>query len=115
MMVENLSDERKSVMLATAMGLKTEPHPHEWEHPDHLIVIPDEWDHGWELVEDFYSPENMHLAWRVLNWAARHFPYIYEWWEESIDMLEKSPTDAQRLWLDEILEFAIEAGIVEVE
>jgi hypothetical protein len=57
----------------------------------------------------------MPLAWRVLNWAhetalcrdyADGVGKILHFWSPS--------ADAQRAWLDKILELAIEAGLVEV-
>ena len=61
----------------------------------------------------------------MLNWAwtihdgehGEHNP-DYDYWYEQIAWVinyDESPADAQRLWLDKILELAIEAGIVAVE
>lgn len=71
---------------------------------------------------NLYDPANMALAWRVGVWAGNNLPndaisklndlwlrrdtYPYEvfmWYEP----------EAQRLWLDKILELAIEAGMTE--
>ena len=108
-----LSDEEKSVLLARAMG---------WEI--RLIgasscVI----DNGEYLkvnaleYPDLYDPHDMALAWRVLNWATdterRNNEEMCLWWEEA-RLHNRTPADAQRLWLDKILELAIEAGIVEL-
>ena len=65
----------------------------------------------------------MALAWRVLNWATDiDGPWTFaiakgdfelEGWLFSNPIWKKA--DAQRLWLDKILELAIEAGIVAEE
>jgi hypothetical protein len=71
-------------------------------------------------MPNLYDPANMPLAWRVLNWAydlpqiedqGRHDHFI-KWWREA-NLNTKPPADAQRLWLDKILELAVEAGIID--
>ena len=135
MNIDEMSDQEKSVLLARAMGLEIEPqfaHPH-----DIFIKIPSEWDYEWELLEgDFYTAP-MEISWRVLNWASEQMPketsppgmVVHTWagrlhsfWGEShwvgkskLFIHSMPPADAQRLWLDKILELAIEAGLVEVE
>ena len=70
---------------------------------------------------DLYNPANMALAWRVLNWAKEQkdkgvldTPITY-WWGDFEAWMKISPADAQRLWLDQILTLAIEAGLDEVK
>ena len=61
----------------------------------------------------------MLLAWRVLNWAidsdlsARARADVMAlFYVDKPSALEMSPAEAQRAWLDKILELAIEAGMV---
>jgi hypothetical protein len=118
-MLDKLSDEQKSVMLTTAMGLsvsdKYQDHTGAW-----FIKV-----QGTEPINalslDLYSPANMALAWRVHIWALGNLPdpleYKYYQWFKGIKLKQAPWTllDAQRLWLDMILSLAIEAGIVEVQ
>ena len=93
-MLEHMNPQEKSILLAKAAG----------------------------IIEDrnLYYPANMALAWRVLNWAMTdtHLGDVMAmWWDlrpSGSNMLDKTPADAQRLWLDEILSMLIEAGLVEV-
>jgi hypothetical protein len=81
-----------------------------------------------KAIGNLYDPENMALAWRVLNWAAKKFHYgdsysagyrIDDWiMDEPIvkgdgayNIWDLPPAEAQRAWLDKILELAIEAGL----
>ena len=135
-MLDNLSDEKKSVLLAKAMGWKVTALP--VGHDDLFIIVPNEYDRN---IRSFYSPANMSLAWRVLNWAqqqecfdaGRHdltgftfnLTLIDSWIGRMIgqknmgrldspSLFDLPPADAQRLWLDKILFLVIEAGLVEV-
>ena len=87
-------------------------------------------DDFWERhMPNLYHPQHMSLAWRVLNWAIwpddlspRIDEYrtvkgeIERWWFNpkpgSLAPCYVSPAAAQRMWLDKILELAIEAGLV---
>ena len=76
----------------------------------------------WRRCPDIYDPANMGLAWRVLNWAyARYADEEFPGFINLIrtDLLwylyELPPADAQRAWLDKILELCIEAGLVGAE
>ena len=63
------------------------------------------------IYQNLYKPENMALAWRVLIYfAGLGYDDAIEMWfsSESICVRET----AQRLWLDKILEIAIEAGMI---
>ena len=115
----------KSVMLVKAMGwemVEATDQTFEWIVYDaegvkigsRLIIS---LDTPWP---DLYAPENMALAWRVLQWAMSCETFevcnsFVTWWyrEESITLAMMSPAEAQAAWLDKILELAIEAGLVE--
>lgn len=125
MNIDEMSDQEKSVMLARAMGWKVTQHG-----PSRLEKIRTPYGDHWGDEPLFYDELNMGLAWRVLNWAARQsrirlseysYPYsladgvdyLFEedgYWQGRIWALP--PADAQRLWLDKILELAIEAGLI---
>lgn len=64
---------------------------------------------------NLYAPENMALAWQVLNWASDSrnplSDTIDRWWVVN-SPIELPPKEAQALWLDKILELAIGAGLV---
>ena len=116
--IDNLTDQEKSVLLAKAMGnpigFRQPPGVREF-HPVNL-----------------YYPVNMVFAWLCLNWASEQdleidsysYPYVVaqgvaELFDTDVEIRDQiwaqSPADAQRLWLDRILELAIEAGLVELE
>ena len=69
-----------------------------------------------KIVPNLYDPANMALAWRCHLWACNNqfntntWPYLG--WFEDNSIFEYE--DAQRRWLDKVLELAIEAGVVEV-
>ena len=77
-------------------------------------------------VDEKGDPFHMALAWRVLNWASEDkSPHpeeddpirwkLHEWLTFNVGWLDiQPPADAQRLWLDKILELTIEAGLIEV-
>lgn len=63
---------------------------------------------------DLYEKDNMALAWRMLAFAdeldKRSNTTIFkDWWHSQNLYQIKSPEKAQRLWLDKILELAIQA------
>ena len=129
-----LSDQEKSIMLARALGLKVERNYPD-SPPEHRLretyVISGNgfgYECGWwsegvtldEAMLNLYDPSNMALAWRVLNWCHGYFPGhlinpIVKWWQETSELVFLPPEKAQELWLDRILELAIEAGLVELE
>lgn len=146
--MDKLSDKQKSLMLANAMGWKPTPEP----EPGIPMLVMFETGDGERLystsvlcqtsLEDFwdrympclYYPQNMSLAWRVLNWAIwgddlspspRIDEYrtikseIERWWFHpkpgSLAPCYLPPADAQRMWLNKILELVIEAGLVDTE
>lgn len=115
-MIDKLSDQEKSVMLAKAMGKSPQ---NRQAVPDWMIEIPGIARNDKELesvVFNLYDPENMALAWRVLNWV-NYTPLSGAWnvWFYDQLWMWVPPADAQRKWLDKVLELAIEAGLVELE
>ena len=120
---KDFTDDEKSVMLAKLIGLK----PMKTRYGD-----PDFWrgEDGKLHAANFYHPENMRLAWDVLNWAAKReddlddysYPYYFaqniEWLfdttEEIEDQLWAKPiADVQRLLMDQVIDTAFEAGLIE--
>jgi len=72
-------------------------------------------------VPNLYEPENMNIAWEVLNWISRvpHGPLRVSiaakfdiWWQES-ELYAYNPSQALQIALDKMLELAVKAGIVE--
>ena len=100
-----------------------------------LIAMPIDTAPSWQYVEPNFYTGSMSVAWRVLNWAFKEHDSVLigmsKWLlptlsigpvgnEQYDDMgflqtVIMPPADAQRLWLNKILELAIEAGIVEEE
>jgi len=113
-MPDNLSDEQKSVMLAKAMGWQVVEHNKRRCTIGHIGERIGVIDYPFNL----YAPANFALAWKVLNWATEYGRKNNEemvlWWMDVL-LCNYPPADAQRLWLDKILELAIEAGLVEVD
>ena len=129
-----MDDQEKSVLLVKAMKWTLSNVIKDASGKLFLLIQPKGDD--WEWVVDIdaplnlYDPANMALAWRVLNWASEldteiddySYPYViseaadclFERELEDVKMWCLPPADAQRLWLDKILELAIEAGIVEI-
>jgi hypothetical protein len=123
MNISELTDQEKSVVLARLMGWECTPFgqiilpvPEEFDWFDISIQAPN-------IANDtLYDQQNMALAWRVLNWASTdqvnstllwdQYQQFEEFWEDS-GMWHLPPADAQRRWLDKILEIAIEAGLVD--
>ena len=120
-MPDNLSDEQKSVMLAKAMGWQVVEHNKRRCTIGHIGERIGVIDYPFNL----YAPANFALAWKVLNWATEHEQNLrviengkskpLAWVIYMTEFMLLPPADAQRLWLDKILELAIEAGLVEVD
>ena len=124
-----MNKQEKSVLLAEMMGWNVSGKI--IDQFDKWFVIVQEQGDDWELSENvehpfnLYDPANMALAWRVLNWAwgipdddpALVNLELHDWHEQIAWTVtyDSSPADAQRLWLDRILELAIEAGVIEEE
>jgi hypothetical protein len=69
------------------------------------------------IVPNFYNAKNMALAWRALNWADRTFSHLHTDYDQcALETLGVHsgmlPAEAQAAWLDKILEYAIEAGMI---
>jgi len=104
-----LSDNEKSWMLIRAANLSIRFDHEPIGPPDDLL----------------YNERYMHEAWRVLNWATEHEQNLrviengkskpLAWVIYMTEFMLLPPADAQRLWLDTVLEMAIEAGLVEVD
>jgi hypothetical protein len=142
--ISGLSDQEKSVMLARAMGWEFSRHEcgeGRWSWGDengyqiggslHDDVVKVADDSALSVAPMLYSPARMALAWRVLNWISgadsdkeidegslsnvHAWLRFHRWWTERDNFLvQESPADAQRAWLDKILSLCIEAGLVEV-
>lgn len=114
-----MTDEEKSKILAEMVGWQHKElsdHPdatHGWVDENGLIIWTN--DGYWSTYHfDLYDTENMALAWRVLNWAmheelmgrmvvgGKNIP-LTDWYIEQ-DLECRPPADAQRAWLDKILE-----------
>ena len=117
-----MDDQEKSDFLFKAMEWVVCPDP--GIHTTHIVR-----DSNGEILKhfrcyddptsvDLYDPEFMALAWRVLNWALGYNDKptsgisgnIRYWLVHSnrygLALWELPPADAQRLWLDKILELA---------
>lgn len=114
MNIDGLSDQDKSVMLARAMGWKI-----GHDKPVLFRVPESNSDTFWGWFDNLYDVGLMALAWRVLNWAYREDKIfslaidVYEFGSHFLEWAPKTALEAQRLWLDKILEMAIEVGLVE--
>ena len=115
-MIDDMSDQEKSVMLARAMGWEvtfaySPAHPQLWI-PDDLAKA-----HKTKFIANLYDPASMALAWRVLNWVAKwdlnqqsvYYTQFYGWWDNN-DLWAMPPAAAQRAWLDKILTLAKEGN-----
>ncbi len=125
--IDDLKDHENSVLLAKAMGWQIR----NSDRIEGLQFVYDADEVQVHVTRDarflpndpfnLYAPAHMALAWRVLNWATIVLDFglennIQEWFEGEVDILLTTPAaNAQRLWLDKILELAIEAGLVELE
>ncbi len=124
--ISNLTDQAKSVLLAKAMGCYKEEASMEqmelfygktWRHRDTWMVWRDCNDRWMpQGLPDLYDPANMALAWRVHLWGlqAVFWTEYYRWWRSPKDR-PYIYANAACLWLDKILELAIEAGLVELD
>lgn len=110
--VKMSSDNEKSAMLARLMGWQMG----RYSNGKPCFRPPSRAPHG-SYLHDLYDPENMQLAWRVLNWAEQYGDF-YDWFYaydaeagDEINWIAMPPAEAQRLWLDKILELAVRAGM----
>jgi hypothetical protein len=113
--MNDMSDQEKSVLLAKAMGTtQFRQYDDGGDYIGNLIPPP----------ANLYDPANMALAWRVLNWGMASdtlWKRLADWWlyrdTPSTDgwyTMTLPPAEAQRAWLDKVLELAIEADLIEV-
>ena len=120
---EDITDGEKSVLLAKAMGwiMDDSTEPMDWrdekgeEIP--MTLVANIMSKGYAVGFSFYDPANMALAWRIHLWALKVKrnnikSRYWDWW--NLAFVWGNP-DAQRLWLDKILDLAIEAKLVEVK
>lgn len=65
---------------------------------------------------DFYEVENMALAWRIMTTTVEKDAQVrvesQQWWRGQEMYLIKSPKTTQKLWLDKILQLALEAEMI---
>lgn len=134
--LDELGEREKSVLLARAMGWLWERRTDKngrayWEGQKisgHLFINPNHPDYlvggeaGFDKMINLYYPHNMSYSWLVLNWAlsypkgASAISGLLSWhldnaYPFSLWGYEK----AQSIWLDKILELAIEAGLIEID
>lgn len=116
--ISKLTPQQKSVMLARLCGWQwvNRLDMHQMIVDANGIMLCGGGFHTLNL----YESHNMALAWRVLNWGAKKLYTVDEWANDIVFTTDTSaynlwdlpPADAQRLWLDKVLELAIEAGMV---
>jgi len=100
-----MSDTDKSVLLARARG---------WSSIGDTIFTPKRPSGLYSSFKNFYDPANMALAWDTHIWAIYDSPFGIEYLSWMLHKSFLAKKDAQHLWLDKILELAIDAGLVEV-
>jgi len=120
MNIEDLHDGQKSIIIVSLMGrlIKDSQNPklygmQTWQ--------PISYDEPGETVKkfpvpNFYNPQNMQYAWRVLNWVwgSRLAEQYLQWRLERDETPETMPPNlAVQLWLDKILELANENGMID--
>lgn len=130
MNVNELTDREKSIMLAKLAGWisETDGITTRWHSDGELIY--DDYCGGLLNHEplNLYKEKQMYLAWRLLSWATNNDQPIdnnkskayYIGYLSFGDLLHEQlelatgapPEEAQRLWLDKILELATEAGML---
>jgi hypothetical protein len=126
--MNELTDEEKSVLLAKAMGLMVEKKmTNPWvawfgneEDARYVDVIFYTDNEGYLRETCNFYDGHMEAAWQVLNWVGQwdqisqwtQYTQFWGWWDQHDVWLIEYPK-AQHLWLDKILELAIEAGLVE--
>lgn len=139
---DTMNEQQKSTKLAKAMGIYYELYSNTCKFFIDSELWLDVYPYGWrlnmtddEVFEDFfpnlYKPENMALAWRVLNWAREceatvkcvplsddtepfDMPIstaMYDFFYEEWDLTIMTPVDAQGAWLDRILVLTRQAGL----
>ena len=113
------SDEEKSVKLAKLCGwLKSDDSFHSYFPPNGTdMSVNHRKGYKPEYIfsvgnnkHNLYNPENMEVAWCVLNWAASNGiqPIDKALDHEIHSFWELPPDEAQRLWLDKIIELVVD-------
>lgn len=105
-----MNDQEKSVKLARLCGWKQPKRfVPNWRDSGTTVAYYD----GYMNYPNLYDPANMQLAWRVLNFIdGTELSGRFNVWFYNQLWVKISPADAQRLWLDKILQLADEAGMV---
>ena len=125
-MLKDLNDQEKSVLLAKAMGWKTDDDALKIHLPNPLWR---ESGYRQNVIRNLYDPANMALAWQVLNWAWKQTgnpnndPLSERRSQEWIDKIDQilmdywcdSAVKAQQAWLDKIFALAVEAGLIQID
>lgn len=126
--IEAMTEQEKSVILARLCGwLKTDEYFYSYFPPfgqgvsvnrTKGYVETDIFDtkklHGCRTL---YHVLSMPLAWYVLNWAMSNldkedYDYQMSRFIEFSEFETMPPQEAQRLWLDKILNLALETGMI---
>lgn len=124
-----MSDQEKSNVLGKLCGWSVVEFMQYYDYrlldtSDNEIASLPDWYQTDGDMPNLYASENMALAWKCIEWvtappktlqmaeAALNTKFGY-WWQGNA-MWAETATDAQRTWLDKILELAVEAGMVEV-
>jgi hypothetical protein len=117
--ISEMGGRDKSAALIKAMGWQAENSQrrvidHAGEAVDPFLIS---WTtKSGEMWINFYRPINMALAWQVHEWGMKTpgkingLVYVL-WWKDRRPYQWDIP-NAQRRWLDKVLELAIEAGLV---
>jgi hypothetical protein len=115
MNISEMSDREKSIALARLAWSEGWHTDRDGRIIEYLFYGDDA---SWALWSSsfgttLYDPSNMELAWRVLNWASTddeiRRAFVGFW--DNADLWQVDPAEAQRAWLDTVLELAVEAGI----
>lgn len=121
-LLENMTDLEKSVALARLMWHEYKIHDGGNKHigshfyNDVLSHLPI-WTYG-EGSPTLYHPENMAIAWTAVNFANDEYVNgedwmdgFFTWWGDA-DLWRLPPVEAQRAWLDKLLELATSSGMI---
>lgn len=124
-MIENLSTEEKTLMLARLCNIPgLEVHQIIGSNIDPYFVVHDMTGYGSEHDVNFYDEDRFHLAWKIVNWAHDNLGHNNAFYLREIlasfypgyGWFAGMPIgEAQSILLDNILEMAIEAGKIKNE
>lgn len=114
-MINEMSDWEKSIAI-----IKLMPNLRIWGHgadgDDIIVRIGDQWHIALRKPFYLYDRKWMWVVGEVSNWALEYLSaptHIFQLREMTNSMVPFT-ADAQRAWLDKVLELAMEAGMVEV-